>query len=76
MKYAFRLECPKCHWGKEIKGRYINQGFLYGKCQHCGHKFYFKITVTGVNVQVENDLPEGNPCGTLDEAKTDEISEM
>jgi hypothetical protein len=69
MQMAFRMDCPKCHWGHDVRASYINQGFLYGKCQHCGNKFYFKINVTGVNIEIEQELPEGQPCTTLEEAK-------
>ena len=59
---TFRIECPKCHWGYEFKDSFINKGFLKGKCQHCENEFFFKITVTGVNVEVTQELPEDTPC--------------
>jgi hypothetical protein len=48
---------------------YVNEGFLKGKCQHCGNVFFFKVTVMGVTVEVSQDLPEGVPCRTLPEVK-------
>jgi hypothetical protein len=44
-------------------------GFLKGKCDHCGNVFFFKITITGINVDVLQEIPEGTPCVTLEEAK-------
>jgi hypothetical protein len=44
-------------------------GFLRGKCSHCGNEFFFKVTLSGVQVDILQDLPEGVPCMTLDEAK-------
>ena len=69
MMLSFRIECPKCQWGHPFKDRYINNGFLIGKCSHCGNKFYFKITVTGVDVKVQQENPVGQVCKTLEEAK-------
>ncbi len=69
MQMTFRVDCPKCNWGHIFKDSYINQGFLQGKCDHCGNKFYFKITVMGVQVEVEQGLPEDSPCTTLPEAR-------
>ena len=69
MNLAFRMDCPKCKWGYAPLNSHINQGFLKGKCTHCENKFFFKITVTGINMEVEQELPEGQPCKTLPEAK-------
>ena len=68
MQILFRMECPECHWGHEVKNNYINQGFLKGKCRHCGNIFYFKVNITGINVLVKQDLPKGQPCKILKEA--------
>jgi hypothetical protein len=75
MQISFRIECPHCHWGHIFKDSYINQGYLKGKCEHCGEPFFFKITVTGVSVETSKELPQGIPCATLPEAKelSDEI---
>lgn len=70
MQMTFRIECPKCHWGHEFKDQYINMGFLKGRCDHCKNDFFFKVAVSGVQVDVLQDLSEGVPCQTLDEAKT------
>ena len=72
MQIPFRIECPHCHWGHTFKDSYINQGYLKGKCEHCGELFFIKITVTGVNVEISKELPANIPCATLPEAK-DEI---
>lgn len=67
MQVTFRIECPKCHWGHEFKDSYINMGYLKGKCQHCGNEFFWKIDVTGINVDVVQKLCEGDVCTTLSE---------
>jgi hypothetical protein len=69
MQISFRIECPHCHWGHIFKDSYINMGYLKGKCEHCGEAFFFKITVTGVDVEINRELPQGLPCVTLPEAK-------
>jgi len=69
MQTTFRIECPKCHWGHEFKDSYINMGFLKGKCSHCGNDFFFKVAVSGIQVDVLQDLPGDVPCMTLDGAK-------
>jgi hypothetical protein len=69
MKIGFRIECPQCHWGHSFKDSYVNEGFLKGKCEHCGNIFFFKVTVTGVNIEVCQALSENTPCKTLPEAK-------
>jgi hypothetical protein len=69
---TFRIECPQCHWGHEFKDSYINDGFLKGKCAHCGNEFFFKITVSGIQIDVSQTFPEGIPCKTLDEAKNEQ----
>ena len=68
MTTAVRIECPKCRWGFKYKDSHINQGFLKAKCKHCSNLFFFKITLTGVNVEVFQDKPDA-PVHTLKEAK-------
>ena len=55
MELIFRIDCPKCNWGHEVKNSYINRGFVKGKCAHCGNPFFFKLKVMGVNLQVEQE---------------------
>jgi hypothetical protein len=69
MKITFRIECPQCHWGHDLRDDYVNEGFLKGKCQHCGNVFFFKVAVMGMTVEVSQELPKGVPCRTLPEAK-------
>jgi transcription elongation factor Elf1 len=70
MNLLFRIECPHCHWGHTWSDTYINQGWLTLSCTHCGENFHTKVTVTGVNVEIAKDLPEGVPCMTLPEARS------
>lgn len=58
MKMIFRLECPHCKWGQEMRDSYINQGWLEGKCLHCSKAFFFKATVTGVSLESVAELPQ------------------
>jgi transposase-like protein len=68
MKVAFRIECPKCKWGHPFSNEYINQGFVKGKCNHCGNVFFFKISMTGFSVEVSQEYPN-LPVKSLDEVK-------
>jgi ribosomal protein L33 len=69
MKITFRLECSRCGWGHEWSDNYVNMGWLVMRCSHCEEKFYTKIDVTGVSINSQTELPEGQPCTTLQEAK-------
>ena len=69
MVIGFRIECPHCKWGQPWRDSYVNQGWLCHKCQRCGEKFFNKVTVTGISVETEKELPEGVPCMTLPGAK-------
>ena len=62
MMLTFRIECPKCGWGHEFRDSYINRGWLELCCSHCENEFFAKVTVSGVNVDVQQKLPEGAPC--------------
>ena len=57
----FRLECPKCKWGHEFRDSYVNQGWIKLHCTHCENEFWTKIAVTGIKIEIEQDLPEGAP---------------
>jgi hypothetical protein len=70
---TFRIECPKCHWGHEFRDSYINKGFLKGACDHCENVFFFKVSVTGVDVQVCQELPNDTPYEILLEANFDAL---
>ena len=65
MQMTFRMDCPACKWGNKIKSSYINQGILKIKCSHCGKPFYFKVTVTGINIEVFQEKPKNSPCKTV-----------
>lgn len=62
MMFTFRIECPKCKWGHEFRDSYVNQGWLKLCCSHCDNEFFTKITVSGVNVDTRQELPDGMPC--------------
>ena len=70
MQLAFRIECPHCHWGYEWKNENVNMGFLKANCKHCGKSFVFKLTITGVKVEFEPELPKDIPCKTLESEPT------
>jgi len=73
MQLTFRIECPECNWGHKFRDAYVNEGWLKGKCHHCGNIFFWKIKVTGVQIEVDQNLPEGKPCKTLLEAQEEEL---
>jgi hypothetical protein len=58
VKLTFRIECPHCNWGVEFRDSYVNQGWLRLHCNHCDKEFFNKITVTGVKVETQKELPE------------------
>ena len=66
----FRIECPKCKWGHPFHDSYVNQGWLKLECAHCENQFFTKIAVTGISVAIEQELPEGQPCHTLEKGAT------
>lgn len=62
MKISFRVECPFCKWGYKILSSHINQGYLKTVCLHCRNRFYFKIAITGVQIDVQKELTNDIPC--------------
>jgi len=56
MKLTFRVECPHCHWGYAMTESDINKGFIKAQCSHCQNTFFFKISVTGVNIEVQKEI--------------------
>jgi len=58
MQLAFRLECPHCRWGHPWRDRYVNQGWVLLRCEHCNRGFYARIRVTGVEVETSRERPE------------------
>jgi DNA-directed RNA polymerase subunit RPC12/RpoP len=73
MQIPIRIECPHCHWGHSFSSSYINQGYLKGKCDHCGEAIFFKVIITGFNIEINKELPAGVPCRTLPEAKEGDL---
>jgi hypothetical protein len=76
MKLVFRVECPKCHWGYSIKSDHINRGFLKATCYHCDNQFFFKVTVSGFQTEVLQELPEGVPCTTIANTKPPKMTNL
>jgi predicted Zn finger-like uncharacterized protein len=54
-----RVECPKCGWGYAVKDAQLNMGYVKVTCDHCSNEFWFKLTVSDINLKVSQDLPEG-----------------
>jgi predicted Zn finger-like uncharacterized protein len=73
----FRVECPKCGWGYAVKDAQINAGFIRVTCDHCRNRFWFKLTLSDINLKVSQDLPEGYSgdgitwLGDMNEAEED-----
>lgn len=65
MQITFRIECPHCHWGHKFKDSYINMGFIENSCDHCGKILFFKVTVTGVQIEVLKEIPKDTPYESL-----------
>lgn len=61
VKIAFRVDCPKCRWGFPMRQADINVGYLVAKCEHCENIFYYRIIVSGIEIIIHQDLPEGAP---------------
>lgn len=66
MQLAFRIECPHCGWGFKWRNRFINQGWLGCICEnsHCKQKFVTKVSVREVKVEIQKELPDGQPCNS------------
>ncbi len=58
MKLAFRIECPRCHYGYEWRDAYVNQGWLELRCNHCDEMFYTKINIPTVSVETSAERPD------------------
>lgn len=58
MQITFRIECPHCHRVYKFKDSLINRGFLKDTCSYCGKAFFFKIAVTGVQIEVLKSPPD------------------
>ena len=53
---------PYLSLGQEWRDSYVNQGWLALACHHCGKKFYTKISIPTIDVQVQLEDPEA-PVG-------------
>ena len=62
MKMTFRIECPLCKWGNQWNDGYINMGWIGLICTHCEEKFFAKITINDIKVEITDSLPEDVPC--------------
>jgi hypothetical protein len=58
MKITFRIDCPH---------KNVNMGFLKATCRHCEKQFFFKITVTGINIEIKKKLDPDIPCSMIKE---------
>jgi hypothetical protein len=59
-----------------MKTDHINQGFLKATCYHCDNQFFFKVTVSGVQTEVLQELPEGVPCKTIANSKPHKLTNL